>query len=51
MTFLTTLMTGLYGRLAQARAHGDSGQDIIEYAVVVAALMAAAGAIYLVVSH
>jgi hypothetical protein len=51
MTFLTMLMTRLHGRLAQARAHRESGQELIEYAVIVGAAMLVAGTVYLVVGH
>jgi hypothetical protein len=51
MTFLMTLMTRLHGRLAEARAHGDSGQDLIEYAMVMAGFTILGAAVYLVVSH
>lgn len=51
MTFLMRMMTRMYGRLAQARARGESGQDLIEYAVIVGALMLAGGTIYLIVGR
>jgi hypothetical protein len=51
MTFVMTLVTRLYGRLARVRAEGDSGQDLIEYAVVMGVLTMVGAAIYLVVSH
>lgn len=51
MTFLMRTMTRLYGRLAQARARGESGQGIVEYSVIAGALMLVGAAIYLVVGH
>jgi hypothetical protein len=51
MTFLTMLMTRLYGRLAQVRAQGDSGQDLIEYAVIAGGFVVVGAVAYLVVSH
>jgi hypothetical protein len=46
--FLTMLLTRPQSRLAQVRASGDSGQDLIEYAVVVAVLTAAGAGIFLI---
>lgn len=51
MTFLTTLMTRLYGRLAQAKARGESGQGLVEYGVFLGGLALVGMTIYLVVGH
>lgn len=51
MTFLMMLTTRLYDRVARVRAQGDSGQDLVEYSVLMAGVVAVGAVIYLIVSR